>query len=189
MMPFHVPQRLAHKWASPPSPNMNSIKEVITRTFSPIYFTIRSEVSSGPWNTDNNFYGLLCSAKFEGKLYSDMHKMVNDALNSVGMEGRCRFSVEPPSRWNVRSLKLCKHSSLETIQKKAMALGSGFITIDLENTLEQPVYNKILTRYDICLKLNIRFYNPTGEKTALWELRDDFMVASHTETIDFSTPR
>ena len=96
-------RRWAHKWASPPSPNMESIKQAVNQNLSPIYFTIRNDVSAGPWNTDQNFYGLLCSPKFEGKDYNEMHSMLEEILRPIGMAGRCRFSLEPPSRWNVRS--------------------------------------------------------------------------------------
>ena len=91
----------AHKWAAPPSPHMVSIKRAVNQQLSPIYFAMRSDVSSGPWNTDENFYGLICSPKFEGKQYFEMHKMVSDILDSLGMKERCKFSLEPPSRWNV----------------------------------------------------------------------------------------
>lgn len=94
-------RNFAHKWAPPPSPNMDAIKKAINMQLSPIYFAMRNDISSGPWNTDENFYGLICSPKFEGKQYFEMHKMVDDVLMSLGMVGRCKFSVEPPSRWNV----------------------------------------------------------------------------------------
>ena len=94
--------RLAHKWASPPSPNMDALKLAIHEQLSPIYFTIRNDISAGPWNTDQNFYGLICSPKFEGKDYQEMYRIVEEVLISLGMNGRCRFSLEPPSRWNVR---------------------------------------------------------------------------------------
>jgi|LauGreDrversion4_2_1035121.scaffolds.fasta_scaffold85703_1 hypothetical protein len=91
----------AHKWAAPPSPVMDAIKTTIQAQLSPIYFTIRNDISAGPWNTDQNFYGLICSPKFEGKKYEEMFLMVNEILTPLGVAGRCRFSLEPPSRWNV----------------------------------------------------------------------------------------
>ena len=72
----------------------------ITSQLSPVYFAIRNDISAGPWNVDNNFYGLICSPKFEGMKYRDMIRMVDGILEPLGMEGRCRFSLEPPSRWN-----------------------------------------------------------------------------------------
>ena len=93
--------RSAHKWAAPPSPNMESIKHAVNQNLSPIYFSIRNDISAGPWNTDQNFYGILCSPKFEGKDYKEMYSLLNEALKPIGMSGRCRFSLEPPSRWNV----------------------------------------------------------------------------------------
>jgi hypothetical protein len=88
---------------------MDSLKSAISEQLSPIYFTIRNDISAGPWNTDQNFYGLICSPKFEGKNYQEMYKMLDDILQSMGMSGRCRFSLEPPSRWNVCSFRYCIH--------------------------------------------------------------------------------
>ena len=93
--------RFAHKWAAPPSPNLVSIKQAIQENLNPIYFTVRNDIATGPWNSDQNFYGLLCSPKFEGKDYAEMYAMLNVVLEPLGMSGRCRFSLEPPSRWNV----------------------------------------------------------------------------------------
>ena len=90
----------AHKWAAPPSPNMEAIKRAVAAHLSPIYFAMRNDVAAGPWNTDQNFYGLICSPKFEGKSYPEMIGMVDDVLKPLGMQGKCRFSLEPPSRWN-----------------------------------------------------------------------------------------
>ena len=92
--------RLAHKWASPPNPNMESVKKAITDTLAPIYFSMRGEQSAGPWNTDQNFYGIICSAKFEGKSKAEMRAILSDVLRPMRMEDRCRFSLEPPSRWD-----------------------------------------------------------------------------------------
>jgi hypothetical protein len=92
--------KLAHKWASPPSPNMEAIKRAVFDGLSPIYFTIRGEQAAGPWNTDQNFYGIICSSKFEGKTRSEMRAMMSNLLAPLNMDDRCRFSLEPPSRWD-----------------------------------------------------------------------------------------
>lgn len=99
-MLVRVGPQLAHKWAAPPSPNMQAVKRAVTEQLSPIYFAMRNDMSCGPWNTDKNFYGLICSPKFEGRTYPEMLFMVDAVLKPLGMSGYCRFSLEPPSRWN-----------------------------------------------------------------------------------------
>jgi hypothetical protein len=81
---------------------MEALKKAINKELTPIYFTIRNDIAAGPWNTDQNFYGLICSPKFEGKDYSEMYRILDDILTPLKMNGKCRFSLEPPSRWNVR---------------------------------------------------------------------------------------
>ena len=93
-------RRLAHKWAAPTNPNMEAIKRAVTDHLSPIYFSIRGEQAAGPWNTDENFYGIICSAKFEGKSRSQMNEILLNVLSPLKMHDRCRFSLEPPSRWD-----------------------------------------------------------------------------------------
>jgi hypothetical protein len=78
---------------------MEAIKKAINSSLYPIYFAIRSEQAAGPWNTDNNFYGIICSPKFEGKTPLEMKDMVFDVLKPLEMADKCRFSLEPPSRW------------------------------------------------------------------------------------------
>jgi stress-induced morphogen len=78
---------------------MEAIKRAVNDAFAPVYFAIRNEQAAGPWNTDQNFYGVLCSPKFEGKSRTEMVEMVKTALEPLGMADRCRFAVEPPSKW------------------------------------------------------------------------------------------
>ncbi len=85
---------------------MDAIRTAINSDLAPVYFTIRNDISAGPWNTDQNFYGLICSPKFEGKQYNQMYDMVKQILQPIGMDDRCRFSLEPPSRWNVCNFQL-----------------------------------------------------------------------------------
>jgi stress-induced morphogen len=112
----------AHKWAAPPSPNMDAIKKSVNTHLSPVYFSIRNDVAAGPWNTDQNFYGLICSPKFEGKSYEQMYAMLQELIEPLGLNGRCRFSLEPPSRWNV-------------------CLSTFFAYIDSRNYIERNVGN------------------------------------------------
>ena len=91
--------RKAHKWAAPPNANMEAIKRAIDSVLAPIYFSIRNEQAAGPWNTDSNFYGIICSPKFEGKSAQEMREMLTDVLRPLNMIDKCRFSLEPPSRW------------------------------------------------------------------------------------------
>ena len=122
--------RFAHKWASPPSPNLTSIQNAIQAELKPIFFAIRNDIATGPWNSDQNFYGLLCSPKFEGKEYAEMYRMVDDVLAPLGMSGRCRLSLEPPSRWNVCYLldALLNHVLIEIVSEETLALGSRFLS-------------------------------------------------------------
>jgi hypothetical protein len=91
--------RLAHKWTAPPSLNMDNVKQAITVNLAPIYFTIRSDTVAGPWNTDKNFYGIICSPKFEGMTRDEMRATVLNILRPLNLDSHCRFTLEPPSRW------------------------------------------------------------------------------------------
>jgi stress-induced morphogen len=99
-MLFRAGSRLAHKWASPPNPVLQQLKKVLTENLAPVYLNVRNDVVAGPWNTDKNFYGIICSPKFEEKSRKEMHEMVDTILKGIGMEQNCRFSLEPPSRWD-----------------------------------------------------------------------------------------
>lgn len=89
----------AHKWAPPPNPAMNELKRALNDGLSPLYINLRSDVAAGPWNTDKNFYGIICSPLFEGKSRAEMWQMVNKIVGDLGVNENCRFSLEPPSRW------------------------------------------------------------------------------------------
>ena len=98
-MVYFQTYRFAHKWAAPSSPNLIAIKQAITSNLTPIYFAIRNDITAGPWNTDQNFYGVICSPKFEGMTEAEMHQTVDNTLKPLRLAGRYRFSLEPPSRW------------------------------------------------------------------------------------------
>ena len=102
---------------------MEVIRSAVNQHLSPIYFNIRNDLSAGPWNTDENFYGIICSPKFEGKEYKEMYSLLNGVLEPLGMVQRCRFSLEPPSRWNVCDSFLITIIILEAIQEKALEVG------------------------------------------------------------------
>ena len=92
--------RRAHSFAKPETPNMDAIKKVIVERLTPIYFQVRQDIWKGAWVNDMHFYGAICSPAFEGKAYHEMQTMVDTILGPIGMKGRCRFFLNPPSRWS-----------------------------------------------------------------------------------------
>ena len=91
--------RYAHSFVKPPTPNMDMVKQRIIEKLQPIYFQCRQDIWKGAWVNDEFFYGAICSPQFEGKNYREMKIMVEDVLDPIGMKDRCRFFMNPPSRW------------------------------------------------------------------------------------------
>ena len=92
-------KRFAHSFVKPSTPNMDAIKRALIERLSPIYFQCRQDIWKGAWVNDQFFYGAICSPAFEGKGYYQMQAMVDDILDPLGMKDRCRFFLNPPSRW------------------------------------------------------------------------------------------
>lgn len=63
---------------------------------------MQNDKNAGNYLYDKHYWGYICSPKFEGKTYKEMKDMLKDLLERCEMgEGRCRFKLEPPSRWEV----------------------------------------------------------------------------------------
>jgi hypothetical protein len=79
---------------------MDAVKKAVINQLSPIYFQCRQDIWKGAYINDQYFYGAICSPAFEGKTYWQMREMVESLLDPLGMKGRCRFFLNPPSRWD-----------------------------------------------------------------------------------------
>merc|ERR1719324_850083 len=96
--------RTHYRFARPPSPVLDELRRVITVKLTPVHFYVVNDLGYGytTWAYDMHFRGILCSPKFEGKTYKEMHTMVNDCAAEAGLpEGRLKMICQPPSRWNM----------------------------------------------------------------------------------------
>mmetsp|Transcript_61751 Transcript_61751/g.170785 ORF Transcript_61751/g.170785 Transcript_61751/m.170785 type:complete len:191 (-) Transcript_61751:140-712(-) len=93
--------RAYHKFAKPPSPNLDNIRRVISEKLTPIYFYARNNLIFTNWVWDMHFVGVICSPKFEGKTHKEMNAMVEECCEAVGMKGRVKLICHPPSRWHM----------------------------------------------------------------------------------------
>ncbi|CAK9064549.1 Hypothetical protein SCF082_LOCUS33211 [Durusdinium trenchii] len=96
------PIRYSHKFATPPSPNLEKLRQIYTVKLVPLHFYLRNNLHVGSgYIWDEFFIGIMCSPKFEGKTHKEMNQMVEDLAAEVGMSGRVRMICQPPSRWHM----------------------------------------------------------------------------------------
>eukprot|EP00931_Biecheleriopsis_adriatica_P098908 TRINITY_DN73094_c0_g1_i1.p1 TRINITY_DN73094_c0_g1~~TRINITY_DN73094_c0_g1_i1.p1 ORF type:complete len:148 (+),score=25.42 TRINITY_DN73094_c0_g1_i1:30-473(+) len=93
--------RSAHKFACPPSPNLEALRKILTERLVPVHFFIRNNLTFTNYVWDKHFIGIICSPKFEGKTHKEINQMVDDICDEVGMKGRVRLMAQPPSRWHM----------------------------------------------------------------------------------------
>merc|ERR1711939_1069650 len=93
--------RFAHKFAKPPSPNLDNLRCVLTERLTPVQFYLINDTPKFTnWVWDQHFKGICLSPKFEGKSTKQMLEMVEACCREVGMEGRVHLICQPPSRWH-----------------------------------------------------------------------------------------
>mmetsp|Transcript_69414 Transcript_69414/g.140605 ORF Transcript_69414/g.140605 Transcript_69414/m.140605 type:complete len:146 (+) Transcript_69414:1-438(+) len=93
--------RYSYKFATPPSPNLEKLRHVLTVKLVPIHFFLRNDITFGNYVWDQHFIGIMCSPKFEGKTHKEMRQMVEDLCAEVGLPGRVHMICQPPSRWHM----------------------------------------------------------------------------------------
>lgn len=92
--------RLFHKTAPPSCVNIVKIRNVVYKTLQPIHFELKNDPDYGDYIYDEYFRGILVSPLFEGLSYRQMRDLVNKSLETIGLAGRVRFIMEPPSRFH-----------------------------------------------------------------------------------------
>mmetsp|Transcript_20827 Transcript_20827/g.17777 ORF Transcript_20827/g.17777 Transcript_20827/m.17777 type:complete len:115 (+) Transcript_20827:3-347(+) len=106
--------RCYHKFVRPEAPNQDNLKKIITKELQPIAFEMQNDKNAGNYLYDKHYWGYICSPKFEGKTYKEMKEMLKELLDKCDMgEGRCRFKLEPPSRWEKLKRIRRRHFSLD----------------------------------------------------------------------------
>eukprot|EP00434_Breviolum_minutum_P006883 symbB.v1.2.006074.t1/scaffold332.1/size322744/9 len=96
-----VAVRWSHKFATPPSPNLEKLRQILTVRLVPVHFFLRNNITFQTHVWDQHFIGIMCSPKFEGKTHKEINRMVEELCEEVGMGGRVRILCQPPSRWHM----------------------------------------------------------------------------------------
>ena len=106
--------RFAHKFAAPPSPNLNRIQQAVYKTLKPIQFNIKNNAQMGSHLYDEWFVGVICSPRFEGKSFNQINLMVANTMKLAGVDPiRCRFRCQPPSRHHMLKRDIAKRWPLD----------------------------------------------------------------------------
>mmetsp|Transcript_126196 Transcript_126196/g.200156 ORF Transcript_126196/g.200156 Transcript_126196/m.200156 type:complete len:155 (+) Transcript_126196:70-534(+) len=105
--------RTYYRFARPASPKLDELRKVLTERLTPVHFFLKNDLCYANWVYDMHFTGIMCSPKFEGKSYKEIHDMVNACCAEVGMEGRVRMICQPPSRWHMMRKRARKRWNLD----------------------------------------------------------------------------
>ncbi|KAF4658623.1 hypothetical protein FOL46_006888 [Perkinsus olseni] len=128
----------------------------------PIAFEMQNDKNAGNYLYDKHYWGYICSPKFEGKTYKEMKEMLAELLEKCDMtEGRCRFKLEPPSRWEKLKRIRRRRFSLDRVPPEAYQLQATVAVIGLLELVIAPVWRNapaalglafaVLVRYDASL--------------------------------------
>ncbi|KAK2195084.1 BolA-like superfamily [Babesia duncani] len=101
MLNIFSTRRFYHRFAGPPSPNLEALKEAIISKLHPICFRIKNDSNYATYVHDEHFYGIICSPLFEDKSYAEINQMVQDIIGPLGLKGKVTFNCQPPSRFHV----------------------------------------------------------------------------------------
>mmetsp|Transcript_24640 Transcript_24640/g.43938 ORF Transcript_24640/g.43938 Transcript_24640/m.43938 type:complete len:145 (-) Transcript_24640:18-452(-) len=93
--------RSYYKFAKPPSPNLDALRQLLTERLVPVHFFLRNNLTFTNFVWDKHFIGIMCSPKFEGKSHKEINAMVDDIADEVGMRGQVRIVCQPPSKWHM----------------------------------------------------------------------------------------
>mmetsp|Transcript_65577 Transcript_65577/g.125079 ORF Transcript_65577/g.125079 Transcript_65577/m.125079 type:complete len:170 (-) Transcript_65577:65-574(-) len=102
-----------YRFARPPGPNADKLRQIITERLTPVCFYLKNDLAYANWVYDMHFMGILCSPKFEGKTFKEINAMVNACAAEAGMEGRVRMICQPPSRWHMLRKRARKRWNLD----------------------------------------------------------------------------
>lgn len=98
-------KRFAHRFPKGATPNLDKLQECVYTKFRPIHFMVKNDMDMGPYLYDQHFTGILCSPLFEGKTPAQTYRMWERAMKDIGLKGRTRFTLRPPSQWDMLKYK------------------------------------------------------------------------------------